>query len=141
MPKEALKVTFIPFIQSQLEIFDHEGSFSSLSSFAMERSDSLGQPSSLTVTHDASAEKETAEPVTDLYSHSSNGRPTESETASSDQWLDERLPTISGEALWGAFSQQPIISDRSDPGRERRIFRGSDGWDSFLILLLKITKP
>jgi hypothetical protein len=102
--KEAMKVTFIPFIQRQLEIFDHEGGFSSLSSFAMQGSDSLGQPSSHTVTHEASIEEETAETTTDLSSHSTNGRLTDAEIASSDPWLDEKIPTTPLRSPLGALS-------------------------------------
>jgi hypothetical protein len=41
--KQVMKVTLISFIQSQLEIFDHEGGVPSLSPFAMQGSDSLVQ--------------------------------------------------------------------------------------------------
>jgi hypothetical protein len=69
-----MKVTLISFIQSQLELFDHEGGVSSLSSFAMQGSDSLVQLSSHTVTHEASVEEETARTARGLNSHSANRR-------------------------------------------------------------------
>jgi hypothetical protein len=96
--KEAMKVTFIPFIQSQLEIFDPEGCLSSLSSFAMQGSNSLVQPSSHTVTHETSVEEET------LNSHSANRRLTDAEAVSSDLWLDERVPTTPLQSSLGAPS-------------------------------------
>jgi hypothetical protein len=128
-----MKVTFIPFIQSQLEIFDPEGGFSSLPSFAMQGSDSLGQPSSHTVAHEASVEEETAGTARGLNSHSTNGKLPDAETALSDPWLGRLLC----EALGGAFSRRPIVGDKFVRGHERRIVRGSNGWNSFLILLLK----
>ena len=59
------------------------------------------------VTHEASVEEETAETAetaTDLNSHCTNGRLTDAESASSDPWLDERVPTTPLRSPLGAPS-------------------------------------